>query len=219
VKNKRITSAIAALALVIVGSFAVPAMATDKDTGGQCVPSDARTETIEHPAVTHTETKTVIDVGAWDEVIIDTPAGWQRYSWNGDWDSDSAPPFPDARWQANTASDPHGVGVEGAYFRSRGNSGGGDWFYLDRVEAVIETIEHPEITHEETVTITDEEARTDPIAHPAIVCPPDDEDVIVPEVVVEEDVIVPEVVVVVAPAAVVVAPAAVAIAADPRFAG
>ena len=197
-KNKRITSAIAALALVIVGSFAVPAMATDKDTGGQCVPSDARTETIEHPAVTHTETKTVIDVGAWDEVIIDTPAGWQRYSWNGDWDSDSAPPFPDARWQANTASDPHGVGVEGAYFRSRGNSGGGDWFYLDRVEAVIETIEHPEITHEETVTI----------AHPAIVCPPDDEDVIVPEVVV-----------VVAPAAVVVAPAAVAIAADPRFAG
>jgi len=235
VKNKRITSAIAALALVIVGSFAVPAMATDEDTGGQCVPSDARTETIEHPAVTHTETRTVIEEEAWTETVTTEAAHWLRYSYNGRWDSNTeAPAFPGYEWQPNVEGDPHRIDVAGAYWRSDGNSGNGDWFYLEWIEAVTRTVEHSAITHEETVTITDKEAWTETIAHPAIVCPsaevvveedvivPEvvvEEDVIVPEVVVEEDVIVPEVVVVVAPAAVVVAPAAVAIAAAPRFAG
>ena len=193
-KNKRITSAIAALALVIVGSFAVPAMATDEDTGGQCVPSDARTET-----------RTVIDQPASDQIVVDVAEHWQRYSWTGGpHTSDDAPAFPSSDWQPNVQGDPHNIGVVGAYYRSNGNSGNGDWFYLEWIEAVTRTVEHPAITHEET------------IAHPAIVCPSAEvvveEDVIVPEVVVEEDVIVPEVVVVVAPAAVVVAPAAVVVA-------
>jgi len=183
VKNKRITSAIAALALVIVGSFAVPAMATDEDTGGQCVPSDARTET-----------RTVIDQPASDQIVVDVAEHWQRYSWTGGpHTSDDAPAFPSSDWQPNVQGDPHNIGVVGAYYRSNGNSGNGDWFYLEWIEAVTRTVEHPAITHEET------------IAHPAIVCPS-------AEVVVEEDVIVPEVVVVVAPAAVVVAPAAVVVA-------
>ena len=172
---------------------------------------------IKHPAGTHTETRTVI-VPAWDEVVIDTQAGWQRYSWTG-WPhaSDDRPLFPGSYWQANVKGDPHNIGVVGAYYRSNGNSGGA-WFYLAAVPATSHIVHHDATTLEETVTFTDV-AWTETIEYPAIVCPPDDDDVIVPEVVVEEDVIVPEVVVVVAPAAVVVAPAAVAIAAAPRFTG
>lgn len=88
--------------------------------------------------------KTVVDKAAYDEQVFDY---WQRYSWNGPWESNTvAPPFPDERWQPNVKGDPHGVGVEGAYFRSNGNSGNGDWFYL---EAVEKTVHHEAETHKE----------------------------------------------------------------------
>lgn len=59
---------------------------------------------------------------------------WQRYSWRGGpHPSDDAPAWPGPGWQDNTASDPHGVGVEGAYYVSHGGSGKGDWFYLEAV--------------------------------------------------------------------------------------
>lgn len=74
-------------------------------------------------------------------VVVDSPAHWQRYSWTGGpHASDDPPAFPSADWQPNVQGDPHGVGVEGPYFRSNGNSGNGDWFYLEWVE---------EVTHEE----------------------------------------------------------------------
>ena len=51
--------------------------------------------------------------------------GWQRYSWTGG-PVETAPAFPGDGWQANTASDPHGIGVEGAYDVSHGSSGNAD---------------------------------------------------------------------------------------------
>jgi hypothetical protein len=78
------------------------------------------------------------------ETIVVTPAHWQRYSYKGQWDSNTeAPPFPDNRWQDNVAGDPHQIGVAGAYFKSQGNSGNGDWFYLEWVAAVTKVQTNP----------------------------------------------------------------------------
>lgn len=142
--NKRLRAISSALILVlaVVGAalFATDAASANEDA---CVPSEAWTETIEHPAVTH------------EEQVFDY---WQRYSWTGGpHDPDTPPAFPGPDWQPNVQGDPHGIGVEGAYYRSNGNSGKGDWFYLEAVE--------------KTVVIVDEEAWTEIIEHPAVVCP------------------------------------------------
>ena len=52
-----------------------------------------------------------------------------------------------ARGSRTPRATPTDVGVEGAYFRSNGGAGKGDWFYLDWVEAVTHTVEHPAETH------------------------------------------------------------------------
>ncbi len=78
----------------------------------------------------------------YEEQIV-VPAGWQRYSWTGGpWESDLAPAFPGAPkdWTANVAGDPHEIGVEGAYYQSNGNSGNGDWFYLEATDPETEMI-------------------------------------------------------------------------------
>lgn len=98
-----------------------------------------------------------------------TVEGWQRYSWTGGpHDEDDAPAFPSADWQANTASDPHGIGVAGAYYRSNGNSGKGDWFYLEATVTVV-TPEVPATPATPAVVINHPEV-------PAVVCPPVDVD-------------------------------------------
>lgn len=77
--------------------------------------------------------------------VVVTEAHWQRYSWTGGPHlSDDPPAFPSADWQPNTQSDPHNVGVPGAYFRSNGNSGNGDWFYLEWVDEVTDEIPNPD---------------------------------------------------------------------------
>ena len=92
--------------------------------------------------------ETVVDKDAWTETVIDKEAHWQRYSWTGGpHEADEPPTFPSDDWQPNTESDPHGVDVEGAYFRSHGGDGNGDWFYLERVAAKTHTVEHPAQTH------------------------------------------------------------------------
>ena len=192
---------------LLMGAAAVPAAA---DTG--CVPAEAWTETIvitpevpavpaipavpEVPEISHMETQvvkeawteTVVDQEAWDAEVFDH---WQRYSWTGGPHlSDDPPAFPSADWQPNVQGDPHGVGVEGAYFRSHGNEGNGDWFYLEAVthiehhEAITHTVEHPAVTVE--VKVIDQEyvpgtpgvpgtpaipAVTEEVTHPAVVCP------------------------------------------------
>lgn len=83
---------------------------------------------------------------------VKTQVGWQRYSWTGGpHEPDTPPAFPGEGWQPNVAGDPHGVGQPGAYYRSNGNSGNGDWFYL---EAIIETvtIDHPPVTEQRLVS-------------------------------------------------------------------
>ena len=87
-------------------------------------------------------TKEVLLEDGWEEEVFDH---WQRYSWTGgpQWqgsDEGFPPPFPDEGWQPNVEGDPHDRGVEGAYFMSHGNSGNGDWFYL---EAVTKIVVHP----------------------------------------------------------------------------
>ena len=61
---------------------------------------------------------------------------WQRYSWVGGPIPEGVTPeflgADDENWQANTASDPHKIGVAGAY--DRGKPGHADWFYLEWVE-------------------------------------------------------------------------------------
>ena len=180
--------------------------------GRSCIASPAWTETIivspevpavpevpaipEIPEISHMETvviqeawtETVVDQEAWDEEVFDH---WQHYSWTGGPHlSDDPPAFPGAGWQPNTKGDPHGVGVEGAYFRSHGNAGNGDWFYL---EAVTRTVHHDAVTHEvyhpaitEEVKVIDQEyvpgvpgipgrpaipAVVEYIHHPAVECP------------------------------------------------
>jgi hypothetical protein len=110
-----------------------------------CITTPGWTEEIMHDAIFH------------EEEIFDH---WQRYSWTGGpWESDEAPPFPSDNWQPNVQGDPHGIGVEGAYFVSHGGSGNGDWFYLEAVT--------------KTVTVVDEEAWTEYIEHPPVTtCPP-----------------------------------------------
>lgn len=115
----------------------------------ECVPSEAWTETVEHPAVTHEETVTTFD-------------HWQRYSWTGG-PVDGAPAFPSEDWQPNVKGDPHDIGAVGPYFVSHGGSGKGDWFYLEAV------------TITETIEVVDEEAWTEFIEHDEVVC--DDEPV------------------------------------------
>ncbi len=112
-------------------------------------------------------TETVVDKEAWDEEVFDH---WQRYSWTGGpHTSDDPPAFPGADWQPNVQGDPHGVGHEGAYYRSHGGSGNGDWFYL---EAVTTTVHHPAETHTvehpaETHTV-EHPAETHTVEHPAV---------------------------------------------------
>jgi hypothetical protein len=153
-------------------------------------------EIPEIPEISHMETvviqeawtETVVDKEAWDEEVFDH---WQRYSWTGGpHTSDEAPAFPSADWQPNVQGDPHGVGVEGAYFRSHGNEGNGDWFYLEAVtrtvhhEAETHTVEHPAVTEE--VKVIDQEyvpgvpgkpgipakpAVVEYVYHPGVECP------------------------------------------------
>jgi hypothetical protein len=94
---------------------------------------------------------------AWSETVFDH---WQRYSWTGGPHEQQDPPaFPSSDWQPNVQGDPHGIGVAGAYFVSHGNSGRGDWFYL---EAVNITVDHPAVICEEDPTDPTPTDPTDP---------------------------------------------------------
>src|SRR5690606_38324079 len=113
--------------ILVIGFIVAGAVGAANATGNHedvCVPQDA-VEAV--PAVYE------------DRVV--TEAGWQRYSYTGVWESNTeAPPFPSNDWQANVAGDPHGVGVAGPYFRSNGNSGNGDWLYLEAVAEVTKQV-------------------------------------------------------------------------------
>lgn len=101
---------------------------------------------------------------------------WQRYSWTGGpHEPDSPPVFPSDNWQANVKGDPHGIGQEGAYYRSNANSGKGDWFYLDWIE-----VDCPRPDPEPT---TNPPVVDPPVDNPPPVTPPVNPPVDVPPVV------------------------------------
>ena len=172
---KKILIALVAAVLVAVGVGAIKnaAGATDKD---DCEPTDGWTEVtdwvLESPGegwYQVDERKVVDQEATEDEVVFDH---WQRYSWTGGpHESDDPPPFPHEDWQPNVQGDPHGVGTEGAYWRSHGGSGNGDWFYLEAVTKVVPGQE--EVSHIEYKFAFD---------HPAVDCPPEDpEDPVCPD--------------------------------------
>lgn len=104
---------------------------------------------------------TVVDVPAHDQEVLISEGYIQRYSWTGGpHEEDSPPAFPSSDWQPNVKGDPHGIGHEGAYYRSNGNSGKGDWFYLEYVDAVYDTV-WVEDTFKEIVVPCPEEPTTD----------------------------------------------------------
>lgn len=141
--------------LIIVAALAAPfsVLAIDTAHAEACVPSPA-VEAV--PAVTE--------------------AGWQRYSWTGGpVEGDVAPAFPGEGWQPNVAGDPHKVGKAGAYFRSHGGSGKGDWFYLEATVVVVT----PEIPGKDAVVCPDPEPTVIPTPDPTPTTPttgPDDSD-------------------------------------------
>jgi len=149
---KRLLITILTLLAVSLGLFSItiaPATATD-----DCAPKDAWTETTGWVAESPGPGWYQVDKRT-TEVLVEE--GWQRYSWNGPWESNTQPPpFPDPRWQPNVKGDPHNVGVEGPYFRSHGGSGKGDWFYLERVKVYDYLTEYRFA-----------------FDHPAVECPPD----------------------------------------------
>jgi LPXTG-motif cell wall-anchored protein len=162
-KEDTVSKVLAVLGIVAVSLLGVsaPAFATGgQETQEDCVPSDAYTETI--PGSDAVESVY--------ETVIVTEAGWQRYSYTGAYKEVGAPPFPGDNWQANTASDPHKVGVEGAYFIDKGNQGLGDWFYLQAVA---------EVTEQRLVTEAVSEVLESYIEHPAVFCDPEPTDVCV----------------------------------------
>lgn len=136
-KRQKVMIAIGVLATLIFGYVIFFSGDANADEPQPCVPTPAIPAvpeipgTPEIPAVTH------------EEQVFDH---WQRYSWTGGPHTpDSAPAFPGPDWQSNVQGDPHGVGVEGAYYRSNGNSGNGDWFYLEAVEKTIVVIDTPAV--------------------------------------------------------------------------
>lgn len=137
------------------------------------VDEEAYTETIEHPEVT--------EVIHHDAVTETTPAIWANWSPNNtQGPQDYVPIWPiDERgtWNIHDQLPPGHAGPDGVYQQGGGNS---PWFYrqAEKVtvitpaydetvvveEAWTETIEHPEVSHEETVEVDcpDEPETPDP---------------------------------------------------------
>lgn len=153
---KRLMTAMAIVAGTLV--LAAPATATDN-------PEVCYEQVLDHEAYD----ETVVVSEAYDETVSE--AGWQRYSWTGGpHTADEAPAFPSADWQPNVKGDPHGIGVAGPYYRSNGNSGNGDWFYLEAVDAVV--VHHDEVTevvhHEATYKDVEVDCEEEPPVDPPV---------------------------------------------------
>lgn len=174
------TAAVAALVVGLVAALAVliPTVAAGADRpvvdDDRCYPSEEETEYVDHPAVTHEETITVVDEEAWTETIPGTPDLWWNFSPNDhSGPFDGPPSFPDddrGTWQG-----PHESGgpSEGTYGTFQQGNGHGSWFHREQ-GTPEQTIDHPEVSHEETITVTDVEAWTEEIYHPEVVCDPND---------------------------------------------
>lgn len=157
---KKIIIAVLLALVVAVGFGAIRGQAFGTGDGHDtCVPKAAYSEVIEHPAVTHTET--VIITPAVDAVA----EVWANFSPTKPKTFVGPPSYPsDARgkWNVHNKIPGGHEGPDGVY--SKGNAHkGGDWFYRQAGHPAV-----PAVT--ETKTITDHEAYTETINHPAVVC-------------------------------------------------
>lgn len=172
-KFKTVFFAALALCLVFGGIIGWRNSAQAATGAEDCVPAAAYTEFIEHPAVTHQEDITVVDEEAWTETVPGTPEVWANWSPNHQEGPFEGPPaFPDdprGTWQLHDKIPGGHEGPDGVYQRDHPGQGNADWFY--RANGVADTfIEHPEVSHLEEITVTDEEAWTEEIDHPEVVC-------------------------------------------------
>lgn len=114
------------------------------------------------------EVITVVDEEAWTEVIPATEG--QHYSWTGGRLDTTNPPTevpPSDNWQANTSQEPHDNGqgnpatwVNDSLHYTANSKGHASWFYYT-AGTPEQVIEHPEVTHEETVEVPCE--KPDPV--------------------------------------------------------
>lgn len=166
------------IAIILMTGAVVGLVSTGQAANGDepCVPSDAYTETIEHPEVSHNETVTVVDQEAWTETVPGVAAFWANFAPNNNNAPFIGPPFypsdPRGTWIVHNNDGGPGQDQSGVYPIGNPHKGG-NWFY--REQGTPDTfINHPEVSHEETVKVVDEEAWTETIEHPAVVCETDE---------------------------------------------
>jgi hypothetical protein len=177
-------------------------------TDDECVPSEAYTETIEHPLESHTVyhaevTEVIHHPEVTEEVTVIDQAGveevWANFSPNQSRDPFVGPPTypsdPRGTWQVHSNIPGGHEGPDGVYFKGNPHKGG-DWFYRQVAVAEVthtETVVTEE-AYDETVVVreawiehvVDQEAWTEIIEHPAVTCD-EDPDPTDPPVVEPED--------------------------------
>jgi hypothetical protein len=165
---KKIFAVMATLVLVTAIVFGAVLATASADTPEPCVPSEAWTEIVEHPAVTHDEVIVVVDEPGYSETVT-LPGIWWNFSPNNNHEPFDGPPtWPtDERgtWHDHGQLPPGQAGPDGVYQQGQGN---GSWFYRAQGKSYI--IDYPPVTHEETITVVDEEAWTETIEHEAVEC-------------------------------------------------
>lgn len=167
-KNHKFWAIVFAIVLACVALVGVKTSASASDE--ECVPSEARTEVIEHPEVSHvvhhdaithvvnhpavthvvhhdpvTHDVTIVDQEATSEVWANFSPNHQQGPFEG------APSFPDderGTWHMHSNIPGGHEGADGVYQRDNPHSGRADWFYRHNATE--------EVTHTETVV--DEEA-------------------------------------------------------------
>jgi hypothetical protein len=166
----------AAFLLVAAGLGVTTSSASAADTCYQTVVAGAWAETVEHEAVTHEETVTIVDEPAWEETIPATEGNWENLSWFV-WPGgpvEDAPALEDPNWHpvpAMPQGGPHEPVPGTVYNVSHSAAGLGSWFKYDGTFVTgtpEQVIDHPPVTHDETTTVIDEEAWTETVDHPAM---------------------------------------------------
>lgn len=164
---KKILAAFAALVVVVALLFATPALADDANSPEPCVPKDAWTEVIEHPAETHIEKKLVTP-----EVpeVPAVPEVWANFSPNHNQGPFDGPPSypndPRGTWHVHNKIPGGHAGSDGVYQRDNPGAGRGDWFYRQNGR---DAIPGSPATYEDVVVV-DKQAWTETIEHEAETC-------------------------------------------------
>lgn len=150
-----IVIAIPIVAAVLLATL-IPASGTET-----CVPKDAWTETIEHDEVYHMET---VVISPEQPAVPEIWANWSPNNTEGPQDYIPVWPQDDrGTWHVHDKIPGGHAGPDGVYQRDNPGQGNSDWFYRQNGRDYI-----PAVTEE--IKVVDEEAWTEIIEHPAVVC-------------------------------------------------